>query len=156
MTTTQHTTQQTAVLDRAVLDSAVLDSAVQRLAERFVEFLETGDAPAGLFADDVFCDFTMPHWRLQARGLADVLGMRKHGHPSPGTVPRWRCDQTATGFVLELEEAWEDGGQRWYCREMFRADVAGGSIAELSVYCTGDWDEARVAEHAAAVRLLRP
>ena len=31
-----------------------------------------------------------------------------------------------------------------------------GLIAELSVYCTGDWDQARQAEHAAAVTLIRP
>ena len=29
-------------------------------------------------------------------------------------------------------------------------------IAELTVYCTGDWDEARQREHAAAVELIRP
>jgi len=39
---------------------------------------------------------------------------------------------------------------------LFRADVSDGAISQLTVYCTGDWDRARVAEHAAAVRLLRP
>ena len=31
-----------------------------------------------------------------------------------------------------------------------------GRIADFTLYCTGDWDEARVTEHARAVRLLRP
>ena len=50
------------------------------------------------------------------------------------------------------------GGRRgsWYCRELFRADVPGGAICQLSVYCTGDWDRALVARHAEAVSLLRP
>jgi hypothetical protein len=39
---------------------------------------------------------------------------------------------------------------------MIRADVADGRIAEMSVYCTGDWDEAKQREHAAAVSLPRP
>ena len=39
---------------------------------------------------------------------------------------------------------------------MMRAEVAGGQIAGLTVYCTGDWDQARQAEHAAAITLLRP
>ena len=30
------------------------------------------------------------------------------------------------------------------------------SIAELSIFCTGDWDEARQREHAEAVQLIRP
>jgi hypothetical protein len=72
----------------------------------------------------------------------------------PGS--RWRCDPTPTGFVLEFEERWSDGAQRWFCREMARADVVGGAIASLSVCCTGDWDEALQRRHAAEVALLRP
>ena len=60
------------------------------------------------------------------------------------------------GFVLEVEESWHDRGEDWYCRELFRADVTDGRISSLSVYCTGDWDAARVAEHRTAVHLLRP
>ncbi|MEV4560575.1 hypothetical protein AB0K51_26765 [Kitasatospora sp. NPDC049285] len=131
------------------------DTAVRELAGDFVTFLESGTPPAGLFARDVFCDFTMPQWRLQARGVDDVVALRLAGHPGPGRVPRTRFDATATGFVLEVEERWEQDGESWYCRELFRADVADGSIRELSVYCTGDWDRARVTAHAQAVRLLR-
>jgi hypothetical protein len=82
--------------------------------------------------------------------------MRLASHPSPGKVTRWRADPTPTGFVIELEEQWQQGGEPWYCREMFRADVIDESIALLSVYCTGDWDTRRRAEHAREVRLLRP
>jgi len=126
------------------------------VAARFVEFLESGVAPEGLFASDVFCDFTMPHWRLQAEGVRDVVALRTQGHPWPGRLPRTRLDPTPTGFVLEVEETWDQGGDSWYCRELIRADLVDGAIAELSVYCTGDWDSARVADHAAAIRLLRP
>ena len=126
------------------------------LAEGFVSFVESGNVPEGLFAPDVFCDFTMPTWRLQASGIEGVVALRKAGHPGPGTVPRWRFDPTPTGFVLEIEEDWTDDAGRWTCREMFRADADDEGITELSVYCTGDWDEARRAEHAAQVTLLRP
>jgi len=128
----------------------------RELAAKLIEFLETGNAPEGLFTADAFCDFTMPQWRLQAQGAGDIIRMRQGGHPSPGRVPRTRFDPTATGFVLEVEEEWEAGGESWYCRELFRADVADGSIAQISVYCTGDWDQARVARHRETVLLLRP
>jgi hypothetical protein len=133
------------------MDQALADL----MAQRFVDFLETGSAAQGLFTEDTFCDFTMPRWRLQAEGLENVLALRLHGHPGPGRVPRWRCDTTASGFVLEVEERWTQDGKDWYCREMFRADLHGESIAVLSVYCTGDWDAARETEHARAVKLLR-
>jgi hypothetical protein len=126
------------------------------LAGKFVEFLETGTPPEGLFTANVFCDFTMPQWRLQASGIEDAVRLRKGGHPGPGRVPRTRFDATATGFVLGVEEEWDQDGEPWYCRELFRADVADGSISQISVYCTGDWDRARVAHHAATVQLLRP
>ena len=119
-------------------------------------YLESGRAPSHLFTDDVFCDFTFPLGRVQAQGVADVLALRRHGHPQPGSVPRWRVDPTPTGFVLEFEERWQHDGQSWYSREMLRADLRGHSICALSVYCTGDWDGPRQARHRELVRLIRP
>jgi hypothetical protein len=131
------------------------EDTARELAGKLITFLETGTAPAGLFAPDVFVDFTMPLWRLQAQGAGDAVGMRLAGHPGPGRVPRSRFDATATGFVLEVEEEWEQDGESWYCRELFRADVSDGAVSELAVYCTGDWDSALVARHAREVPLLR-
>ena len=132
------------------------ETRAHELAEKFVAFLETGAAADGLLAPDVFCDFTMPTWRLQSSGVADMVALRRAGHPGPGTVPRWRFDPTPTGFVLELDEAWDADGEHWTCREMFRADISDEGITQISVYCTGDWDAGRRAEHAAAVTLIRP
>jgi hypothetical protein len=112
----------------------------------------TGEVPDGLLAPDVFCDFTMPTSRLQAPGIEDTVALRRTGHPGLGSVPRWRSDPTPTGFVLEIEDAWDDG-EHWTCRELFRADISDEGITQISVYCTGDWDAARRAEHAAAVTL---
>lgn len=126
------------------------------LARQFVDFLETGVAADGLFAPDMFLDFTLPLWRLQADTAEGAVALRAAGHPMVGRVPRHRFDVMEGGFVLEVEEQWEADGDEWYCRELFRADVVDGSIRELAVYCTGDWPSARVAEHRAAVRLLRP
>lgn len=126
------------------------------LAATLVRFLESGTPDDGLFTADVFCDFTMPRWRLQAQGIDGVVALRRQGHPGPGQVPRWRCDPTPDGFVIEFEERWTQSGDEWYSRELARADVRGGAIAHLSVYCTGDWDTARRDQHARAVTLLRP
>jgi hypothetical protein len=133
-----------------------LDGTVRVLADKLVTFLETGAPPDGLFTPDVFCDFTVPQWRLQAQGIDDCVRLRKTGHPSPGRVPRTRLDATDTGFLIEVEEEWEQDGEAWYCRELIRADVSDGAISQLSVYCTGDWDSTRVARHHETVTLFRP
>lgn len=126
------------------------------VAQRLIQYLETGEVPPGLFTGDVFLDFTPPLWRVQAQGIDGVLAVRRNGHPSPGEVSAWRCDPTPKGFVLEIEERWVDDGKPWYCRELLRADVIGSQISALSVYCTGDWSAERCAQHSRDVRLLRP
>ncbi|HEX5117640.1 MAG TPA: hypothetical protein VFW65_20795 [Pseudonocardiaceae bacterium] len=128
---------------------------VQALAAGLVEFLQTGELPDGLFAADVFLDLTLPTWRLQSRGVAELVDVRITSHPAHGTVVVSRLDPTDTGFVLEFQEHWESEGQSWYCRELVRADVVDGVVGAIAVYCTGDWDEARQREHAATVTLLR-
>jgi hypothetical protein len=139
------------------MTSTTTDLATARvLADKLIAFLETGELPAGLFAPDLFLDFTLPLWRLQASSADDAVAVRLTGHPAPGRVPRSRFDRTDSGFLLEVEETWEQDGDSWYCRELMRADVVDGVIAELAVYCTGDWDSARQAEHRAAVPLVRP
>jgi hypothetical protein len=130
------------------------EATARDLAAQLIEFMETGTPPEGLFTPGVFCDFTMPLWRLQAAGIEDLVAMRKAGHPGPSRVPRSRFDATTTGFVLEIEEQWDSGGESWYCRELFRADISAGSVSQLSVYCTGDWDRERVRTHAEQVQLI--
>ncbi len=121
-----------------------------------IRFLETGVIPDGLFAPNVFADVSLPQWRIQADTADGLLAIRAAGHPCPGEVRVERVEQTGRGFTLEFEERWHADGQRWYCREMIRADVVDSTIVDLAVYCTGDWDEARQREHAAAVGLIRP
>lgn len=126
------------------------------IAHRFISFLETGNLPDGLFTSDIFCDFTIPRWRVQAQGLESAVALRKHGHPGPSSVVKWHCDPTPNGFVMEFEERWTHNEENWYCREMARAEVIGESISYLSIYCTGDWNAAHEAEHKKAVTLIRP
>lgn len=135
---------------------SVMSTITKQLAGKFIDFLETGQPPHGLFAPDVFCDYTMPLWRLQAGDAEELVALRRHGHPSPGLVTSARLDDTDRGFVLEVEEQWDEDGQSWYSRELFRADVDQGAIAALTVYCTGDWTADQVERHRRAVTLLRP
>jgi hypothetical protein len=136
--------------------TATTDAEAPTAVAKLIRFLETGVAPNGLFAPDMFADVTFPHWRVQATSADEMIDVRLRNHPQKGTVRVERLDLTERGFVLQLEERWDDGGESWYAREIFRADVVDDLIAEMAAYCTGDWDEAKQREHAAAVTLVRP
>lgn len=126
------------------------------VAQKLIRWLETGTAPDGLFADDVFADVLFPHWRLQAGNVTDALAIRSTEHPYPGEVRVERLEPTSRGFALEVEERWQHEGQSWCAHEAFRADLVDGRIQELKIYCTGDWDEEAVRRHAEQVTLIRP
>ena len=133
-----------------------IPALVQASVDRLVAFLETG-ATDGLFAPDLFADVTLPHWRVQVQGADEMIAAKTSLHPPAG---RTRVEKVLAGtrcYTVKVEERWEDAGGQWYCREAFLCDLDDeGRITELSVYCTGDWDEAAVARHAEAVTLLRP
>ena len=141
----------------AVQTLRTVDGEVADLTHRLVTWLETGVRPDNLFADDVFADLTLPHWRLQAEGADAAFHLREDNHPFTGEVRVEALDRTARGFLVQFEERWSDAdGHRWYCREMIHCIVVGGRVSELLVSCTGDWDEARQRLHAEQVRLIRP
>jgi hypothetical protein len=63
---------------------------------------------------------------------AGIIRLRTTGHPGRGRVPRSRFDPTATGFVLEVEEEWEAGGESWYCRELWWRFVIIGRLSPVA------------------------
>ena len=134
-----------------------LPATILTSLDKFVTFLESGGvAPDGLLAPTVFGDLTFPRWRIQTDGADELVAGRRRLHPQPGRVRLERVSATQTGYLVKLEERWEDGDEQWYCREGFIIDLdANGAISDFTVYCTGDWDQARQREHADAVTLLR-
>jgi hypothetical protein len=139
-----------------VLAPQEMEGGMADLVEEFVTWLETGVRPEDMLTSEVFCDFSMPHWREQTVGTEAVYGIREGGHPFPGEVRVEALDRTSRGFLLQFEERWDADGQRWYCRELIHCVVTHGRISEVVVSCTGDWDEATQRRHADQVRLVRP
>jgi hypothetical protein len=112
-----------------------LAQTIQTSVEKFVAFLESGGvAPEGLFAPTVFGDLTFPHWRIQTDGVHELVAGRQRLHPQPGRVRLERVTPTETGYLVKLEERWEDGGQHWYCREGFVMDLdENGAVCDFTL-----------------------
>jgi ketosteroid isomerase-like protein len=135
--------------------STVLDDAVaQELSERLADVFRTAEA-GDVLADDVFFDGHPPFWRFQLQGR-DTFGAWLAGYSPDGcettvvrTVP------TVTGFVSEFVGRHLEDGEELTDRKIVLCEVRGGRIAELTVYCSGDWNAELRTRHAAEAPLLR-
>lgn len=140
----------------SALETTVLDgSAARQLSERLADVFRTGEV-GDVLADDVFLDGHPPFWRFQIAGrdaFAAWLGGYLTGTAEVTVV---RTVPTATGFVAELTGRHDEDGRGMTDRKLVLCEVRDGRIAELSVFCSGDWDPELRARHAAETELLRP
>jgi ketosteroid isomerase-like protein len=135
----------------SALDDAVAQDLSERLADVF-RTSETGD----LLTDDVFLDGHPPFWRFQLQGR-DVFAEWLKGYAPVGVETRVvRTIPTVTGFVTELVGRHEENGGEVTDRKIVLCEVRAGQIAELTVYCSGDWDAELRTRHATETVLLRP
>ena len=141
--------------DMSPLESTVVDDATaQELSERLADVFRTADV-GDVLADDVFLDGHPPLWRFQLQGR-DTFAAWLHGYlPDGAETTVVRTIPTVTGFVTEFVGRHEEDGEEITDRKILLCEVRGGRIAELTVYCSGDWDAELRARHAAEAPILR-
>jgi hypothetical protein len=127
-------------------------ATVERLATALNRCFETFAADVDVFAADAFFDLLPPFWRFQLQGPEVFLAQLRRIAQGPSTVRMLRMVPTATGFVLEHEETRGDE----VARRLLLCEVRDGRIAEVVVYCNGEWDPALRARQAAEAPMLRP
>lgn len=111
----------------------LLTQSHDHLLGRFVEYLRTGVAAPGLFADDVVATIHVGggHYQVRTpRGLE--LELQQYGGPIQTEV--LGQESTPTGFVLEFTQRDRRGD---LYEEMTWATVEGGRIRRIRWYCTG-------------------
>jgi ketosteroid isomerase-like protein len=138
------------------LASTVLDDAVaQELSERLADVFRTAQA-TDVLADDVFLDGNPPEWRFQLQGRDAFDAWIKSFMPDGADTTVVRTIPTVTGFVTEFTGRHDEDGGEITDRKILLAEVRDGRVAELTVYCSGDWDADLRARHAAETQLIRP
>jgi hypothetical protein len=134
----------------------VLDESTARdLGERLADVFRTAEVGTVL-TDDVFLDGHPPLWRFQLQGRDTFAAWLRGYSPDGADITVVRTIPTATGFVTELVGRHDEHGEEITDRKIVLAEVRDGRISELTVYCSGDWDAALRARHAAETELLRP
>jgi hypothetical protein len=127
-------------------------ATVRRLATALNDCFETFDAAPDTFTPDAFFDLFPPFWRFQLRGPDAFLAQLRAIADGPCSARALRVVPTASGFVLEHEETQGDAT----ARRLLLCEVRDDRIAEVVVYCNGEWDPALRARHAAEAPMLRP
>jgi hypothetical protein len=130
-------------------------ATIERLSTGLNRCFETFEAGEDLFAPDVFFDLRPPFWRFQLQGadaFAAQLRAIAEGQPS---VRMLRVVPTATGFVMEHEEASNGPTNEVACRVLL-CEVRDDLITEVVCYCNGGWDDELRARHAVEAPMLRP
>ena len=138
------------------LESTVLDDATaQELSDRLADVFRTADI-GDVLTDDVFLDGHPPLWRFQLEGRDTFAAWLKGYSPDGATITVVRTIPTATGFVTEFVGQHEENGEQLTDRKILLCEVRSGHVAELSVYCSGDWNAELRARHTAEAPLIRP
>ena len=143
MTTTSETT---------TIEPATAERLCARLHEVFTTFQAGEDA----FTPDVFCDLNMPQWRFQLQGRDALAAQLARINEGPARMEVLRTVPTTSGFVTEHVEHQNVDGEDHSARRLVLCEVVRGRIAEVTVYCTGEWDDELRARHAAEAPMIRP
>ena len=138
------------------LESTVVDDATaQELSERLADVFRTADV-GDVLTEDVFLDGHPPLWRFQLQGRDAFAAWLEGYSPDGAEITVVRTIPTVTGFVTEFVGRHEEHGEELTDRKILLCEVRGGRIAELTVYCSGDWNAELRARHAAEAPILRP
>lgn len=135
--------------------STLDQTTAERLSERLADVFRTADV-GGVFTDDLFLDGHPPLWRFQLQGIDAFSSWLVAYAPDGVDTTVVRTVPTATGFVTELTGRHEEEGELMTDRKIVLCAVRDERIAELTIYCSGDWDAELRARHAAETTLLRP
>lgn len=128
----------------------------ERLSERFHDAFRHLEAGEDAFAPDVFCDLNMPSWRFQLQGREALGAQLARINQGASRVDVSRTVPTGSGFVTEHVEHQDIGGEDLSARRIILCEVRDGRIAEVTVYCTGEWNDELRARHAAEAPMIRP
>jgi ketosteroid isomerase-like protein len=131
------------------------DATAQELSERLADVFRTADV-GDVLTDDVFLDGHPPLWRFQLQGRETFAAWLADYSPEGADVTVVRTVPTVNGFVAEFVGSHVENSEVLADRKIVLCDVRDGQIAELTIYCSGDWDTELRTRHAAEAPILRP
>lgn len=104
---------------------------------------------AGIYADDVVLDATVPGWRLAQHGEAAVRAQLGEWFADPGSFEELSRVVLPDGELVTFTLRWIEDGEPWSAHQVHLLRVEDGRITWQQAWCGGRWSADRVAAMAA-------
>lgn len=114
------------------------------------EISEGAGITSSVWADDATLDATVPHWRFECVGAADVAAQLSGWYDAPTTIESVVRRPIPGGEAVELDLTWVEGGVPHAAHQVHLITVDGDRISRDTVFCGGRWPAALLAEMEAA------
>lgn len=119
--------------------------------DRFLEAVaRAGFKNTAAFADIAVSDSTVPNWRLQLHGAAQIREKYAGWFDSPAELSEVRRTPLPDGELLEYTRSWNDRGVLHKGRHIHRFKIVNDEIVEDAHWCGGRWNKDLLDEMAAA------
>ena len=119
--------------------------------DRFLTELCSGSGiPSDVWTDDAVLDATVPDWRFERTGAAEVAAALSGWYDAPTTIDALLRRPLPGGEAVELELTWVQDGVPYTGHQLHLLSVDGDRLSRDTVFCGGRWSAALLAEMEAA------
>ena len=114
--------------------------------DRFLDTVRTGRVSPDLYADDARLDATVPGWRFQAHGPAQIAAEYSSWFACPSVLETVERLPIEGGEVVRYLSRFELGGKAHAVHHVHLIQVHGDQIVSDTVFCGGRWGPEKLAE----------
>ena len=118
--------------------------------DRFLETVRSGRVSATLYTDDARLDATVPGWRFQAHGPAQIAAEYSSWFSSPSELSALERIPIDGGEVVRYVHTLDVGGKAHTAHHVHLIRVRGDQIVSDTVFCGGRWGPEVLAQMGAA------
>jgi hypothetical protein len=118
--------------------------------DRFLETVRTGRVRPDLYADKARLDATVPGWRFQARGRAQIAAEYSSWYSCPSRIETLERLPIDGGEVVRYFHVFELGGTTHAAHHVHVIKVRDEQIVSDTVFCGGRWGPEVLAQMGAA------
>jgi hypothetical protein len=119
--------------------------------DRFLAELSSGTGvTADLWTEGAALDATVPHWRFERFGPADIAAELSGWYDAPTTIESATRRPIPGGEAVELDLSWVEAGVPHAAHQVHLLTVDADRLSRDTVFCGGRWPADLLAEMEAA------